>query len=82
MFFRRRRPVVYTLTAITRFQANEFFEQTERLPEVVLDINRTPIFNTGIFYEGETGGANLIANSQTSPDSKTTAAPASKTFIS
>jgi len=49
----------YTLTAITRFQANEFFEQTERLPEVVLDINRTPIFNTGIFYEGETGYANL-----------------------
>jgi LPS-assembly protein len=50
----------YTLTAITRFQANEFFEQTERLPEVVLDINRTPIFNTGIFYEGETGEANLF----------------------
>lgn len=49
----------YTLTAITRFQANEFFEQTERLPEVVLDINRTPIFNSGIFYEGETGFANL-----------------------
>jgi lipopolysaccharide export system protein LptA len=49
----------YTLTAITRFQANEFFEQTERLPELVLDINRTPIFNTGIFYEGETGFANL-----------------------
>ena len=49
----------YTLTAITRFQANEFFEQTERLPEVVLDINRTPLFNGPIFYEGETGIANL-----------------------
>ncbi len=30
----------YTLTAIARFQANEFFDQTERLPEVVLDIKR------------------------------------------
>ena len=51
----------YTLTAITRFQANEFFEQTERLPEVVLDINRTPIFNTGIFYEGETGRSEFVS---------------------
>ena len=33
----------YTLTAIARFQANEFFEQTERLPEVVLDVKRHPI---------------------------------------
>ncbi len=49
----------YTLTTITRFQANEFFEQTERLPEVVLDVNRTPLFNGPIFYEGETGLANL-----------------------
>ena len=29
---------IYTLTAIARFQANSFFEQTERLPEVVLDV--------------------------------------------
>lgn len=49
----------YTLTGIMRFQANEFFEQTERLPEVVLDISRTPLFNGPIFYEGETGIANL-----------------------
>jgi lipopolysaccharide export system protein LptA len=49
----------YTLTGIMRFQANEFFEQTERLPEVTLDINRTPLFNGPIFYEGETGIANL-----------------------
>lgn len=49
----------YTLTAIARFQANEFFEQTERLPEVVLDVNRTALFNGPIFYEGETGIANL-----------------------
>jgi len=50
---------IYTLTAITRFQANDFFEATERLPEVVLDIKRTPLFGGPIFYEGETGMANL-----------------------
>jgi hypothetical protein len=50
---------IYTLTAIGRFQANDFFEATERLPEVVLDIKRTPLFGGPIFYEGETGMANL-----------------------
>ena len=49
----------YTLTAIARFQANEFFEQTERLPEVVLDIKRHALFGGPIFYEGESGFANL-----------------------
>lgn len=50
---------IYTLTAIARFQANEFFEQTSRLPEIVLDIKRTPLFGGPIFYEGETGLAYL-----------------------
>ena len=49
----------YTITAITRFQANDFFEQTERLPEVVLDIKRHAVFGSPIFYEGETGFADL-----------------------
>jgi LPS-assembly protein len=53
---------IYTLTGIARFQANAFFETTERLPEVVLDIKRTPIFGSPIFYEGETGVADLIRN--------------------
>ncbi|MEY2518920.1 MAG: LPS-assembly protein [Verrucomicrobiota bacterium] len=53
---------IYTLTAIGRFQANNFFEQTERLPEVVLDIKRTPLFGGPIFYEGETGIAELHRN--------------------
>ena len=44
----------YTLTAIARFQANEFFETTERLPEVVLDVKRHALFGGPIFYEGET----------------------------
>jgi LPS-assembly protein len=49
----------FTLTGIARFQANEFFEQTERLPEVVLDIKRHALFGGPIFYEGETGVADL-----------------------
>ena len=53
---------LYTLTAITRFQANSFFDATERLPEVVLDINRHALFGGPIFYEGETGMADLHRN--------------------
>jgi LPS-assembly protein len=53
---------LYTLTAIGRFQANSFFEQTERLPEVVLDIKRHAPFNGPIFYEGESGFADLRRN--------------------
>jgi len=49
----------YTLTAIARVQANNFFDVTERLPEVVLDIKRHALFEGPIFYEGETGFANL-----------------------
>lgn len=50
----------YTVTGIARFQANEFFDTTERLPEVVLDVKRQPIFGLSwLFYEGETGIANL-----------------------
>ena len=53
---------IYTLTAIARFQANEFFQTTERLPEVVLDVARTPIFGGPIFYQGEAGIADLHRN--------------------
>src|SRR2546421_3462057 len=49
----------YTLTALGRFQANNFFETTERLPEVALDVKRLPLFGGPIFYEGETGLAGL-----------------------
>jgi len=49
----------YTITAIERFQANDFFTTTERSPEVVLDIKRHGLFGGPIFYEGETGFANL-----------------------
>jgi len=52
----------YTLNAIGRFQANSFFDTTERLPEVVLDIKRHALFGGPIFYEGETGVADLFRN--------------------
>lgn len=44
----------YTVTGFTRFQANNFFETTERLPELALDVKRQQIFGSPIFYEGET----------------------------
>ena len=50
---------VFTLTGIERFQANDFFTTTERQPEVVLDIKRHGLFGGPIFYESETGFANL-----------------------
>ena len=49
----------FTITGIARFQANEFFTTTERLPEVVLDIKRHALFGGPIFYEGESSFANL-----------------------
>jgi LPS-assembly protein len=49
----------FTITGIARFQANDFFTTTERLPEVALDIKRHGLFGGPIFYEGETSFANL-----------------------
>ncbi len=49
----------YALSAIVRGHPNSFFDTTQRLPEVVLDLKRQPLFGSGIFYEGETGIANL-----------------------
>jgi LPS-assembly protein len=45
----------YTLTFLARAQLNEFFDFTERLPELTLDMKRRPIFGTesGVYYEGE-----------------------------
>ena len=48
----------YALTGYLRYQVNSFFETTERLPEIDLDVQRTPLFG-GIFYEGETSVAEL-----------------------
>jgi LPS-assembly protein len=52
----------YTLTAYGRFALNTFFETTERLPELALDIKRNAIFGGPIFYEGETSIGELRRN--------------------
>jgi len=50
---------LYTLTGFTRFQVNNFYEATERLPEIALDIKRQPVFDTPIMYEGEASFSEL-----------------------
>ena len=57
-----RRSSLYTLTAYTRFQMNDFFEATERLPELALDVARQPVFRSPIFYEAETSAGFLRRN--------------------
>ncbi len=49
----------YTLTAYTRFQMNDFYETTERLPEIALDVKRQQVLGSPIFYEGETSFGSL-----------------------
>ena len=54
----------YTLTGIARRQVNDFFDTTERLPELALDVTRQPVFTlplctSPVFYESETGVAHL-----------------------
>ncbi|MEO6787531.1 MAG: LPS assembly protein LptD [Chthoniobacteraceae bacterium] len=44
----------YTMTVLARKQVNEFFDNTESLPEAALDITRQPIFGSKAFYEGQT----------------------------
>ncbi len=52
----------YTATLDARFAVNTFFETTERLPEIALDIKRHGLFGGPIFYEGETSFADLRRN--------------------
>ena len=62
----------YTVTLIARKQINEFFDGTEKLPELALDIKRQPIFGTsGFFYDGESSAGYLrrnFANDSIFPD--------------
>lgn len=62
----------YTVTGILRARLNDFQGATERLPEVVLDTKRQPLFKTPLFYQGTTGFANLTRgfeqNDQSLPD--------------
>lgn len=43
-----------TLSILGRFQLNEFFTTDTREPEIALDFTRQPIFNSNLFYEGNT----------------------------
>lgn len=43
-----------TISLLARDQLNEFFRTDTRLPELAIDAIRQPIFNTGLFYEGNT----------------------------
>ena len=52
----------YALTFIARKQLNEFFEGTERLPEVALDFTRQPFFRSKVFYEGQTSAGHYRRN--------------------
>jgi LPS-assembly protein len=52
----------YTLTLTGRAQFNEFFDTTERLPDLALDLKRRPLFGTNVFYEGESSVGYLRRN--------------------
>lgn len=45
----------FAVTLMVRGQVNDFFETTERLPELLLEMKRQQLFHSPIFYEGETG---------------------------
>ncbi len=42
------------LSVSARFRANDFYTSDTRLPEIALDMVRQPIFNSGLFYSGNT----------------------------
>ncbi len=49
----------YTLNLMGRWQVNDFQETTERLPELVLDFKQHRLFGLPIYYDGESGVAQL-----------------------
>lgn len=44
----------YAITLLTRFQVNDFYETTERLPELAIDIKQHQLFGLPVYYDGET----------------------------
>ncbi len=44
----------YALSLFARYQVNDFFQTTEKLPELSWEVVRTPLFNSPIFYEATT----------------------------
>jgi LPS-assembly protein len=49
----------HTLSLFTRHQLNDFFETTERVPELRFDAVRQRLFDGPVYYEGETSLAFL-----------------------
>ncbi len=43
----------FITTLTTRVQLNNFFDSTQRLPELALDVPRLPLWKSGVFYESE-----------------------------
>lgn len=53
----------YTVTLLAREQLNTFFDFTERLPDLTLDMKRKPVFgDSGLFYQGESSASYLRRN--------------------
>jgi LPS-assembly protein len=44
----------YALSLFARYQVNDFFQTTEKLPEASWEVVRTPLFNSPIYYEATT----------------------------
>ena len=44
----------FTATLWSRFQMNKFYHTDVRMPELAFDFTRQPLWNTGIYYQGET----------------------------
>lgn len=66
---------IYTMNLITRFQANNFQDVTERLPEFVFDFSQLSFFGTPVNYDGESGVANLRRKFSNDPSSGETEYP-------
>jgi|JI10StandDraft_1071094.scaffolds.fasta_scaffold47911_3 LPS-assembly protein len=49
----------YVATLEGAFQINDFYRTTTRLPELSVDFTRQPIFNSGVFYQGNTSAGIL-----------------------
>ncbi|MCB1224898.1 MAG: hypothetical protein KDK99_03715 [Verrucomicrobiales bacterium] len=44
----------YTARLMAKFDLNDFYRTETRLPELAFDFTRHPIFNSGVFYQGNT----------------------------
>ena len=49
----------FITTLAARVQANNFFDSTERLPELSFDVPRTPLGNSGVFWQSENSAVYL-----------------------